>query len=301
MLYKWLKKTQLLVVILPLYSNVIYAQINVFACEPEWAALAQELGGNLLKVYSATTAQQDPHHIQARPSLIAKTRRADLVVCTGAELEIGWFPLLLRKSANNKIQPGQPGYFMAAEQVLLLEKPNLLDRSQGDVHASGNPHIHLDPRRIIQIATALADRLIRIDHKNQSVYQKNLDDFIQQWSTAIKLWEQKAQSLRSKRIVVNHNSWIYLESWLKLERIATLEPKPGIAPSSTHLSKVLAKLKQNPADMILYANYQSDKAVQWLATKTRTPVIALPFSVSNGETLFQWFDSLLNRLLEGSL
>jgi len=299
MFYKWIKKFLLLPFLLVSYSNVAYAQLNVFACEPEWAALAEILGGNkLLKVYSATTAQQDPHHIQARPSLIAKIRRADILVCTGAELEVGWLPLLLRKSANNKVQPGRPGYFMAADQVSLLEKPVLLGRSQGDVHGSGNPHVHLDPYRISVIATALADRLVKIDHTNQTLYQNNLDGFLNKWNNAIKQWEQKSQSLQRKRIVVNHNSWVYLESWLKLKRVATLEPKPGISPSSTHLSQLLDELGENPADMLLYTNYQSDKAARWLSQKTDIPIVALPFSVSDGDTLFQWFDSLVNKLLE---
>jgi len=169
MLIKWINKYLLLALMMPIYSNTAYAQINVFACEPEWSALAHALGGNELKIYSATTAQQDPHHIQARPSLIAKTRQADILICTGAELEVGWLPLLLRKSANKKIQPGQIGYFMAAEKVSLLEKPTLLDRSQGDIHASGNPHIHLDPHRMALIATALAKTLIKVDGQNQSL------------------------------------------------------------------------------------------------------------------------------------
>jgi len=182
----------------------------------------------------------------------------------------------------------------------LLEKPILLARSQGDVHASGNPHVHLDPHRITLIATALTKTLIKVDGKNQTLYQQNLDKFLKSWKESIIEWEQRAQILRGKRIVVNHNSWVYLESWLNLQRIATLEPKPGISPSSTHLTKVLAELENNPAEMILYASYQSDQAARWLSKKTAIPVIALPFSVSAGETLFQWFDGLVNKLLDNN-
>lgn len=281
-----------------LWANNSHSVINVFACEPEWASLVQILGGDKVSVFSATTALQDPHHIQARPSLIAKTRRADLLICTGAELEAGWLPLLLRKSGNGKILTGQPGHFMSADHVTLLEKPKLLDRSLGDVHADGNPHIHLDPHRIMIIAGALTKTLSLIDPDNQNDYQNNWISFKNTWSRAITNWEQQSQSLRGKKIVVNHNSWVYLEDWLKLERVATLEPKPGIAPSSAHLTQVLAELKQNQADMILYATYQNDKAVRWLADKTHIPVVALPFSVSSDETLFQWYERILSQLLD---
>ena len=298
MFYQGKKSVWLGVLLLSLYSNAAYAQLNVFACEPEWAALTQELGGSAVKVYSATTAQQDPHHIQARPSLIAKVRRADLLVCTGAELEVGWLPLLLRRSGNGNIQPGRPGYFMAADHITLLEKPVVLDRSLGDIHAAGNPHFHFDPKRILQIAKALTLRLAKIDPANAKLYQKNGLDFSRKWSQAIAQWEQKFKALRGKRIVVSHNSWVYLEQWLGLRKVATLEPKLGIPPSSTHLSKVLAELKQNPVDMILVADYQSDKSARWLAQKTGFPVVGLPFSVSEKESLMQWFDRFLNQLLE---
>ena len=295
---QWITKMGLAVLLLSFGSNAAYAQINVFACEPEWAALTQQLGGNAVKVFSATTNQQDPHHIQARPSLIAKVRRADLLVCTGADLEVGWLPLLLRKSGNGKILSGQAGHFMAADQVVLLEKPAVLDRSLGDIHAAGNPHIHLDPHRIQQIANALTLRLIKIDPANRSLYQQNGQHFTQQWQQAIKKWQQKAQILRGKRIVVSHNSWVYLEQWLGLKKVATLEPKPGIPPSSSHLSKLLTQLKQNSAHMILTASYQNDRSARWLAKKTGMPSIELAFGPAENETLLQWFEQIVNQLVK---
>lgn len=297
MFFHGIKKYWLGVLLSSLYCNTVYAQINVFTCEPEWAALTRTLGGSEVKVFSATTAQQDPHHIQARPSLIAKVSRVDLLVCTGAELEAGWLPLLLRKSGNGNIQPNSEGHFLAADHITLLEKPATLDRSMGDIHAAGNPHFHLDPYRIQQIANALTSTLIRIDPANSDLYLKNQHNFTREWNQAILQWELRTKSLRGKPIVVGHNSWVYLEQWLGLKKVATLEPKPGIPPSSTHLSKVLAQLKQNPADMILYADFQNDKSARWLSKKTGLPAIGLPFSVANDENLIQWFDRLLAQLL----
>ncbi len=297
MIYQAIKLLFAILLVL-VFSNTAFAKINVFACVPEWAALTQELGGDAVKVFSATTARQDPHRIQARPSLIARVRNADLLVCTGAELEVGWLPLLLRKSGNGNILHGQVGYFMAAEQVSLLEKPQVLDRSLGHIHAAGNPHIHLDPHRILLIAAALSKRLTQLDAKNSVLYQKNLHDFTQRWQQSITQWEQRAQSLRGKRIVVSHNSWVYLEQWLGLQRVATLEPKPGVPPSSAHLGRVLNTLKKEPAVMILYASSQSNKSAHWLSKKTGITAVSLAFSPSENETLTQWFEQIVNQLLE---
>jgi len=281
-----------------LTSLPVMAKLNVFACEPEWAALAKALGGEELKVSSATTANQDPHHIQARPSLIAKARRADLLICTGAELEVGWLPLLLRKSANGKIQPGQPGHFMASDYVTLLEKPAVLDRAQGDVHATGNPHIHLDPRRIVVVAKALVATLANIDPPHQKDYQQQLQRFNQQWQEAILGWEQQSAALKGNNVVVNHNSWVYLEDWLGLKRVATLEPKPGIPPTSSHLAGVLKRMKADPADLIIYASFKNERPAKWLSAKTDIPFAALPFSVDKDEELIHWFDKLITTMMD---
>src|SRR5438128_4548273 len=161
------------------FASPAHAALRVFACEPEWGALAQELGGNLVDVSVATSALQDPHQIQAKPSLIARARNADLVACTGAELEIGWLPVLLQQSGNAKVQAGQPGNFAAADFVRKLELPTQLDRSQGDVHASGNPHIQTDPRNIALVAAALGARFQQVDAAHASQYAQRQNDFSQ--------------------------------------------------------------------------------------------------------------------------
>src|SRR5215470_1201261 len=168
--------TLLLAAPLALLAAPAQAALRVLACEPEWGALTQELGGSLVDVSVATSALQDPHQIQAKPSLIARTRNADLVVCTGAELEVGWLPVLLQQSGNAKVQPGQPGHFAAADYVRKLEVPTQLDRAQGDVHAAGNPHIQTDPRNIALVATALAQRLAQVDPPHAAEYAQRQAD-----------------------------------------------------------------------------------------------------------------------------
>ena len=298
-----MKSFRLFALLLAASPAFAHAALNVFACEPEWGALATELGGNAVKVYSATTAFQDPHHIEARPSLIAQMRRADLVVCTGAELEVGWLPVLLRQSGNAAIQPGQPGYFEAARQVPLLEKPAVLDRSQGDVHAAGNPHIQTDPRNIARVAQALGARLAEIDPDHAAQYRTRLIDFNIRWNAAMVRWQAQAVPLKGMSIVVQHKGFPYLENWLGLKEVAVLEPKPGVDPTVSHLAGVAAQLKATPARAVLRAAYQSPRPAEWLAEHAGIPVVVLPFTVGGSDRakdLFGLFDDSLDQLLKAA-
>ena len=282
------------------FSPFAAAALNVFACEPEWGALAQELGGDHVTVYVATNALQDPHQIQAKPSLLAQARRADLVVCTGAELEIGWLPIVLRQSGNSAVQPGKPGYFEAANYVQKLEVPTRLDRAEGDVHAAGNPHIQTDPRNIGRVATALAQRLAEIDPAGAIYYQSRYRDFAPRWEAAIKRWEQQAAPLKGVTVVVQHKGFPYLEHWLGLREAAALEPKPGVEPTSAHLTEVLEQLQREPAKMILRAAYSDDRASEWLAGRAKIPAVALPYTVGGNDKakdLFSLFDDTVQQLL----
>ncbi len=293
-------KTWLAAAVLSLTAGAAQAALNVLACTPEWAALTQELAGDKARVTSATTANQDPHRIEARPSLIARARGADLLVCNGAELEIGWLPLLQRESGNARIQAGQPGYFEAAQFVTLIEKPQFIDRAMGDVHAAGNPHIHFDPRNIARVADALAARLARVDPANAAHYAARNTDFQSRWQAAIARWQARAAPLKGQPVAVHHKNWSYLAGWLGLRQSVDLEPKPGVDPSVAHLGQVLARVKEEPVKMVLYANYQSPRASQWLAERAGVPAVELPFTVGGSQAakdLFGLFDDLLARLL----
>jgi len=279
------------------------ATLNVFATVPEWAALAEELGGDKVKIYTATNALQDPHHVEAKPSLIARARGADLVVATGAELEIGWLPLVLQQAGNPKVQPGKPGYFEAAPFVTLLDKPTRLDRAEGDVHAAGDPHIQTDPRNIARVAAPLAARLAEIDPPNAAYYQSRYKAFSERWTAAIARWEKDAAPLKGVAIIVQHKAFTYLIAWLGLKEVASLEPKPGIEPTTAHLSEVLAITQREPVKMVLRAAYQSDRASQWIAERAKINAVALPFTVGGDDAakdLFGLFDDTVQRLLKGA-
>lgn len=285
-----------------LVAPLARAELRVLACEPEWGALVKELAGDKVSLYVATTALQDPHRIEARPSLVAAARNANLVVCTGAELEVGWLPLLIRQSGNSAIQPGKPGHFEAAAYVRMLDVPQRLDRADGDVHAAGNPHIQTDPRNIALVAEPLARRLAELDPANAATYQARAQDFQARWKAAILRWEQSAAPLRGVPVVVQHKAFPYLQQWLGLVEVAALEPKPGVEPTSAHLSTVLAGLKTRPAKMILRAAYNDPRGADWLAERTQLPVVVLPFTVGGNEQakdLFSLFDDTVQRLLKG--
>lgn len=280
-----------------------HAALNVFACEPEWASLVKEIGGDDVKVYAATTAMQDPHRIEARPSLIAQMRRAALVVCTGAELEAGWLPVLLRDAGNAAVQPGRPGYFEATRFVPLLEKPARLDRAEGDVHAAGNPHIHTDPRNILRVGAALSARLAGIDSAHAAAYRARGEMFAIRWQAAIARWESRAAPLKNQPVAVQHKSFSYLLAWLGLREVALLEPKPGVEPSVGQLARVAAQLEATPAKMVLRAIYQSPRPAEWLAQRARIPAVALPYTVGGSdraEDLYGLFDDTLDQLLKAA-
>lgn len=276
------------------------AAVNIFACEPEWGALAQELGGDKVSVYSATTALQDPHRVEARPSLIARVRSADLLVCTGAELEAGWLPLLLTQSGNSKIQAGTRGYFEASQFVTKLDIPRALDRSMGDVHASGNPHIHLDPRNIARVAEALSERLAELDPKNADAYKARADSFHGRWRAAVARWELKAAPLKGAGVVVYHKDLSYFVDWAGMREAGSLEPKPGLPPTPSHLAELVEKMKREPAKAVIYSAYSSPKAAEFLSVRAKIPSVMLPFTVGGSESardLFGLFDDTIDRLL----
>jgi zinc/manganese transport system substrate-binding protein len=296
---KNVKALALLALPLALLSLPAGAALRVFACEPEWAALAQELGGNLVDATSATTALQDPHQIQAKPSLIARVRNADLAVCTGAELEIGWLPQLLQQSGNAKVQPGQPGNFAAADHVRKLEVPGSVDRSQGDVHAAGNPHIQTDPRNIAAVAAALGARLQQLDPANAAQYAKRQADFAQRWQQAMGRWSAQAAPLKGVAVVSQHKGFAYMYDWLGLKEVAVLEPKPGVEPTVSTLQGVQAALKAQPARMVVHAAYQDPRSSEWLSKNAGIPVVNIPFTVggsAGARDLFSLFDDTIARL-----
>jgi zinc/manganese transport system substrate-binding protein len=281
-------------------SMPAFAAVRILATTADWGALCTELGGEHVDVYVATRARQDVHRVEAKPSLVARARNANLLVATGAQLEAGWLPVLVRESGNPRIQPGAPGYFEAAGTVKLLEVPASVDRAMGDVHPQGNPHVQLDPHNIATIARALSTRLASIDREHADYYQQRSRDFDSRWRAAIAKWEARAAPLKGVPVVVMHRDQSYLVHWLELRELAAIEPKPGVPPSAGYLGQLVTRLSQAPPRMILRNAYNDPKAANWLSQRIGAPVVLLPFSVGGtpeAKDLFALFDDTLDRLL----
>lgn len=280
----------LFALLLPMHAEAV----NVFACEPEWSALVDEIAGDDAHVTVATTAFQDPHRLQAKPSLIAAIRDADLVVCSGADLEIGWLPLLLRRAGN-------PEVFFAADHVRRLEVPKVVDRAQGDIHPQGNPHIHLDPRNVRRVANALADTLIALDAGNAARYAARRDDFQSRWAAALLAWDERAARLAGLEVASHHKSFSYLANWIGLDVVATIESKPGIPPSGAQLASLLEQLGQRPPVAVVRTPYENEKPSLWLSARLAIPALRLPYTIGGDPDvtdLFSLFDVTLTILEE---
>lgn len=277
---------------------------TIFACEPEWAALTRVLLP-AARIFVATHAQQDPHHIEARPSLIAQLRAADAAICTGADLEAGWLPTLQQRSGNAGVQTGARGLFMAASAIRLLEAPasGTVLPFDGDVHPGGNPHLHADPRNLMPIARQWSRRLQALFPHEQEAIERRYKAFESHWSTQLPLWQARADHLKQMKIVAQHTSFAYLWAWIGIQPMADLEPRPGLAPTPGHLNRLLALTRQSLPEAIVISSYQDARAAHWLARQLggRTQVVQLPATVTNVDSanaLGEWFDHLLRALEE---
>ncbi len=296
-------RLKLMLAVCGLIATPVFAGFNIFTCEPEWAALAEEIGGKKVSTFSATTPFQDAHFIQARPSLIARVRRADLVICTGANLEIGWLPVLLRQSGNAKVNIGTDGFLDASQSVNMLDVPAVADRAAGDIHPYGNPHFQTDARNIPKVAATLLARMKKLDRKNAGFYQQRYDDFIGRWSQALLRWQEQAAPLKGQEIIVHHSAWVYMENWLGLKEVAQMEPKPGLPPTASHLAELLNIVNTHKVSVFIRAAYQSPRAAEWLSTRTDLPNVVIPHTVGatdEAKDLFSLYDDMIRRFLEVS-
>ncbi|MGY0614480.1 metal ABC transporter solute-binding protein, Zn/Mn family [Vibrio sp. FJH11] len=270
--------------------------LNIFVCEPEWKVFLASHAPDAT-IYSATTAKQDPHYVQARPSLIAKMRQADMAMCSGAELEVGWLPMLQTRSSNGAVQNGAPSMIYATDFVRMLDTHDHVDRSMGDIHAHGNPHVQFAANDIIPLSLAMTKRLIIIDPDNAQRYQLNGIKFRVHWRKKLNEWHEKAAPLQGKQVIGYHETYRYLYEWLGIKQIADLEPKAGISPTTSHLQS-LTELDADTFDAIVYSSHQDRRPVEWLQQNTGKPVIELPLTVTDGQSLDAMYDQVIDNLLD---
>ncbi len=278
------------------------APIKVVTTTEDLAAIAREVGGDRVDVAFLAKGVQDPHFLEAKPSLMLKLSRADLFVQVGLELEQGWVPPLLLGARNGKIQSGAPGFVDASRGITPLEVPaGPIDRSAGDVHLQGNPHLWLDPMNGKQIARNIAEGLKRVDPKGKELYDRNLTQFSERIDTALPRWQARMKPFEGAKVITYHNSWPYFLKRFGLAAAGYIEPKPGIPSSTSHLRELIELIPQEKVKVLLMEPYFSDQAPKFLAEKTGAKVVVLPPSVSASTGIndyFELFDHLTNRLAE---
>jgi zinc/manganese transport system substrate-binding protein len=277
-------------------------KLSVVTTTPDLAALAREIGGDAVDVKALAKPTEDPHYVDAKPSHIVTLNRADVLIEGGAELEIGWLPPLLESARNAKIAAGAPGLIVASQGVRMLEIPATFDRSRGDVHPLGNPHFLLDPVNAKIIAAEIADHFSQVDPKSAELYNANLKKFTAALDLKLAEWQRQLAPFKGAKIVTYHKDFVYLAERFNLEVAETLEPKPGIAPSPSHLAVVIAKMKAEHVRVILVQPYQNRKTAETVARQTDAVVLDIPQqpgALKNTDTYFELMDYLVRTLATG--
>ena len=288
---------------LTLSTTTIRAALNVVATTPDLGAIAESIGGDRVSITVLTKPTEDPHFVDAKPSFMVKLNRADALIEGGADLELGWLPPLLRGARNAKLALNSPGRILASEGVQLLEVPSALDRSQGDIHAKGNPHFMTDPINAKIVARHICESFCQIDDAGCDAYRANLETFSRQIDEKLKEWEQLLAPYRGNRVVAYHNTWPYFGRRFGLNIDLFLEPKPGIPPTPSHLAGVIRDMKADSIRAILVEPYQGRRTAERVATATDAAVLDMtqyPGGVSGTEAGYvKLIDYLVKTLAKG--
>jgi zinc/manganese transport system substrate-binding protein len=272
-----------------------WAKLNVVATLPWIGSLAEDIGKDQVKVTTLVKASQDPHYVEAKPSMILEVRRADILMYNGLDLEVGYLPVLVESSRNAKIQAGTPGNFDCSRFISPIDLPSSVDRSMGDVHPLGNPHYHLSPENVSKVAEGMAQGLAKMDPTHADFYQKNLVLFQQRMGEKKKEWG--GRSLKGKKFLPYHKFFEYLARDFGFEIVGYIEPKPGIPPSAGYVEKIIEGMKKNRPDAILVTNYAGEKEGRFLSQKTGVKVVVVPHDVGATPECKDWF-SLMDQVLK---
>jgi zinc/manganese transport system substrate-binding protein len=274
-------------------------KLNVVATTPDLAAIAREIGGEAVVVTALAKPTEDPHFVDAKPSHLVTLNRADVLIEGGAELELGWLPPLLDNARNDKIAAGAPGRIVASQGIRMLEVPATFDRSKGDVHSLGNPHFVVDPVDAKIVAAEIADHLAQVDPADAATFKANLKRFDDTIDRKLVEWQKLLAPYRGAKIVTYHKDFVYFAERFGLEIVEELEPKPGIAPSPAHLTKVVSTMQATKARVILVQPYQNRKTAETVARQTGAVVLDMPQqpgAVPNTSTYFDVMDHLVQTL-----
>jgi zinc/manganese transport system substrate-binding protein len=274
-----------------------FAKVNVVATLPWIGSVVKEIGGDKIDVTTLVKSNQDPHMIEAKPSMLLAGRKADILMFNGLDLEIGYLPLIMEKAQNPAIVPGKPGNFDCSQYIAVLEKPLTPDRSMGDVHPLGNPHYHFSPINILHVARGMTSILAEIDEANADYYKANLKKFAARMDEHKQVWS--AAPLNGKKFIAYHRLFEYLASDFGFKIIGYVEPKPGIPPSAAYVQKLAESMKTSKPDAIITTAYYGKHESEALAERTGSKIIALPHDVGSMPGTEDWFafmDKVLSLL-----
>jgi zinc/manganese transport system substrate-binding protein len=283
-------------------AGTAHAALKVVATVPDLAALAREVGGDAITVKALSSPSQDPHFVDAKPSLALELNRAQLLLHVGLDLEIGWLPTLLVGARNGDIQPGSPGNLDCSQFVNKLDAPTQpVDRSHGDIHPGGNPHYLYDPRAAAAVAKGISERLATVDPGHAAGYRANLASFLKRLDGARTRWEQRLAGARGTPFVSYHKTWSYLADWLGLDTVGFLEPKPGLPPNPRHVASLLVLAQSRKVKMVLQEDHYPDATSQLVASRIPAALVKVPgaTNVQGGESYLQHLDVMLERIAKG--
>jgi zinc/manganese transport system substrate-binding protein len=267
-------------------ASTAQAQLKVVTSTTDLYDIAKEVGGNLVTATHIGEGYQDPHFIEAKPSFVLQLRKADVWAFVGLDLEIGWMPVLLQGARNPKLRPGQPGYLDVSRAIPVLDVARgNVDRSQGDVHALGNPHYWLDPENGRRIAKLFRETFSSLDPENAPAYAANETAFTRRLDAAERAWQADLAKIKGQPVVAWHTSWRYFAEYTGMNIVGFMEPKPGVPPSPSHLAGLIQTIKRTGAKVIVMEPFYNRKTADFVASKTGAKVLVLPPSVGGAKGL----------------
>ena len=284
---------------LSLINSAAFAAVNVIATDPTLADLAKRVGGDRVKVESLSRGSDDPHAVEPRPSMIVKVARAKLFVRTGMDLDI-WVDDVVLRSGNRDLQKGSRGYVDCSVGIRKQEIPaGRLDPSMGDIHVFGNPHYLLDPANAITAAGNIAAGLIAVDPDGKAHYRSRYQSFDAELRRRLEGWKSQLAPFRGAEIVTYHRTWVYFCSRFGLKEAATVEPKPGIAPSGGHINSLVQAMKRERIKVVLAENFRSKRFPDLISRATGAKAVYVPIAVEGEpgiDSYFELFDAIAGRL-----
>jgi len=286
--------------IIAMFLNVAFAKVEVAVTYKYIEDITLKIAGDLVEIKTLSKPKEDPHFVMARPSLIAKLRNVDLLILNGGHLELGWLPPLIKRANNQNVFEGREGFLDLSHSIEMIDAQESVSHADGDVHPDGNPHFILDPYNVPIVAKSIADKLSSLDVLNAKVYEKNYEKFKKEWDTKLLVWAEKMKPFEGVKVIQYHKSFDYFLKRYKMKLVDTIEPIPGISPTSKHIIELITKIKsEKEAILIMHDVYHNRKAAKLISAKTNIKIMDMPHDVdalSEANSIENLFNSIIDSL-----